>query len=450
MSTIDDQPDNYEPAPQEVQVLSPPKAVDALVRLVIRAFYEQDHCVIMDALLKWAPITDVELARRLNLQPKFVKSKLVELRNEYLVQSTAEQVKKSSRQTLEIVSFFVDFKLFIDTVNYRFHRLRQEIKAAQQTQEVYLCRNCGFEYTGFDIINLLDPMSGMLVCSHCGTGEVDQGEQGSADDAAGTTEAKMERDLRRILDLLKLADGYVVPLSTRSLAYTIITKFEAQTKSYEDQQQMRVLENMGAHAHRNMSSSVGALGGSGTGNSGMGSGHSLLGDLSVNVVVETDNVEKSSEAENLKKALKRKQDKKKEVTPYFLKRAQGTDETIVQSLNIGPKTAVMSFDGGELLPSDNEPPTKKRKHDTSDINEEVYAELQMYHQSKQDDDDTAMNDAAMRNAESASEWDNVTVLVQGVPKKISEITEEDKQAMTAEEYSTYANMFATTDDNDYY
>jgi transcription initiation factor IIE alpha subunit len=431
----------------EEQSENPPQVVANLVRLVMRAFYEQEHIIIVDYLLKEGPQNELDLAKSLNVQPKFLKSKLVELKADYLLQNTTVAQKKSSKQIVEIVTWHINFKLFIDTVKYRFDRLRKDVKALQQTVELYACMNCGFEYGAYEIHDLYQ--DGQFICSHCKSGVVDEITAASGGGGKGLEE-KIDTDLARIFTNLKLTEGYVIPQASLMHVGGILTKANAQRKIHEDQQQQRILENMGGHAHaRKSTSSAGALGGSGTGHK-MGT-NALMGDR-LNVVVEGSdgNASSFSAEENAKKQAKRQQDKKKELTPYFLQREQSTDDSILSTLNVGSKnTNVTPFDEQDSALG---PPSKRRKI-AQEIDEQAQAELQLYLQQKKDQEEQLKQQeeaAAVAKEEedfSNPELEGVVVTVQGVPKGINDVTDTDKENMTAEEYRQYMSYMHDDDDN---
>jgi transcription initiation factor IIE alpha subunit len=419
-------------APVDLQTMNTQQTVVLLVRLVMRAFYEQDHIVIVDALLKWAPITDVDLAQRLNLQPKQVKQILVALRSEYLVHSSIESVKKSSRQTLEIATWSIDYKLFIDTVNFRLHHLRKELKNKELTVDTFVCPNCSYQFDSYEISSELTH-GDAIICSKCGVGELEfVSLNGNSSDTVGL-EAKLDKDLHRIIVLLKQAENYVIPLSTRTNVYTIVTPAEAQRKKIEDSHAVRLMESMGAHAHQSTSSSVGALGGSGTGQSGVGARHSLLGNSSVSVIFETEESSDKASDENMKKNLKRTQDKKKESIPYFLQRQQSTDDSIIQSIGV----SVREIGSGVNIDEDNiSPQFSKKPH--FEVNPVTYAELQnMFAENREK---ATIEESTDQNTEMEipqQVGDIVFVNVGGVPMNINEITEQDIERMSTEEYVVY-------------
>ncbi|KAL0481006.1 transcription initiation factor TFIIE subunit alpha [Acrasis kona] len=421
----------------------PPQVMIRLVKLVMRAFYEQEHIIIMDSLLKWGPMTDAELSKRLNLLPKFVKSKLTELKSEYMLQNKIEVKKKSSKQTIETVTWSLDLKLFVDTVKYRLYKLKQEVVIQQQTHEEYQCKNeaCGMQYNAYDIVKISDFYTGTATCEHCG-GEVEETQQiGSTGSGGDTLEGRVDKDLRKIFELLTLTENYAIPLSTKDDPFSVRTKEEAIEENARLTKQIHLMNSMGAHARSSSSSSAGSLGGSGTGSNAMGA-RSINNDLSLNVVIEDEDAKNKtiSAEEHAAKNKKRKQDKMKQQLPHFLQK-KNDENDYLQAVGVHTNNA------SEENQDQDEDDTLTTKKDIK-FDEQAYAELQDYVGRTKENviEDTVVDNVQEERTFETSADSDIVVSVSGVMKNINEITQEDKDRMTKEEYDTYMSYIYNEDD----
>ena len=82
------------------------KIVENFIKLVVRAFYDPIHIVIIDSLLREKRITDTELAEKLKLETRVVTKSLQELGNDLLVSNTkhTEKIAKMAK-TQEITTW---------------------------------------------------------------------------------------------------------------------------------------------------------------------------------------------------------------------------------------------------------------------------------------------------------------------------------------------------------
>jgi len=142
------------------QKLSPKdEACHRLVRLLMRAYYQREHQVVVDCLLdlqvKQAnKVSESDLSSTLHLSPKLIREILHRLRADQLVRgiqksearTTTEQLTSSGRRklytkkrptTTVTFTWHVDFEQVVNVIKFRHYEIFQKLSAAADRSEVY-------------------------------------------------------------------------------------------------------------------------------------------------------------------------------------------------------------------------------------------------------------------------------------------------------------------------
>ncbi|EFA76909.1 transcription factor IIE [Heterostelium album PN500] len=183
------------------------------------AFYHDEHVVVIDALLREKRrVRDEDLALKLRLPTKFVRKVLSDLKNDSLLKSQEIKVepKGPGDRATNVVLWYLDYKYLIDVLKYRLYKIRQKLdeqKAKKLDLQSYRCTNCSKMFTAYDIPRLLNPMEGTLECDTCGG--LPQ-EVINAETQRANTDQFVQ--IKKIIDQLKKTDGLQIPLFARDLA----------------------------------------------------------------------------------------------------------------------------------------------------------------------------------------------------------------------------------------
>ncbi|KAF2456596.1 hypothetical protein BDY21DRAFT_347663 [Lineolata rhizophorae] len=196
-----------------------------LVRTVVRAFYETEHVVLVDALVTHnaLSLSDLALVMDLGKQIKAVQKLCGKLKEGGLVSVLARQeTRQGAQKPITKEYYYIDYRRAIDATKYRIHMLDEKVKAdAKPTTEKkdLFCKQCGSEYTileALDHPDLLGSGSGFS-CRRCRYSLEYRDQNGEDDEpqpAGDDTPAQFNRQFANLLSLLQQIDGTTVPAVT--------------------------------------------------------------------------------------------------------------------------------------------------------------------------------------------------------------------------------------------
>ncbi|KAG0242492.1 hypothetical protein B0O80DRAFT_493525 [Mortierella sp. GBAus27b] len=202
-------------SPEDQQVL------DQLVYRVCRAFYEPRYIVVMDVINKLKQVKDEELAATLKLNRREIHKICGKLKEDRLIKDlTKMEARKPDQRAIPNTYYFLDYKMFVDVVKYKIHRMGKELDAVMSKQEVesagYRCPACHNTYAMVDVVNSFDPDTGKFLCPSDNYAlddeAVEDGDQGQE------MKTKLRENTKPIVDLLKLTDNIVIEQYTEVMA----------------------------------------------------------------------------------------------------------------------------------------------------------------------------------------------------------------------------------------
>ncbi|TMW55182.1 hypothetical protein Poli38472_013944 [Pythium oligandrum] len=145
--------------------------VEKLVNLIGRAFYADEHVVVLQALIREKFLKDDEMGNAVNLQTRQVRKIMNELHQDMLV---CEEVLNDKRLggSSSTSYWYIDYKYFVEVVQYRLYVMQEHLKENEKLEierQTYQCKNsdCGREYTALEVQRLLMPGQFQFRCGHC-------------------------------------------------------------------------------------------------------------------------------------------------------------------------------------------------------------------------------------------------------------------------------------------
>ncbi|TYZ57658.1 hypothetical protein PybrP1_012511 [[Pythium] brassicae (nom. inval.)] len=145
--------------------------VEKLVLLVGHAFYSDEHVVVLRALIREKFMKDDEMGSAVNLQTRQVRKIMNELHQDHLV---CEEVLNDKRAggSSSTSYWYIDYKYFVDVVQYRLYVMHEHLKDSEQLEierQTFQCKDpdCGREYTALEAQLLLMPGQFQFRCGHC-------------------------------------------------------------------------------------------------------------------------------------------------------------------------------------------------------------------------------------------------------------------------------------------
>jgi transcription initiation factor TFIIE subunit alpha len=186
-----------------------PPQLKKLVRLVVRAFYQPEHYILMDILARYPCVNETDLTSLLKVDFKKLRVILSSLKKDKLVKSIQKMESKEleNGETKNYLSHYhyINYKVFVNVVKFKLNKMRERIQAEERrvcNKSSYICTNCEKTYTDLDIDRLIDPLEGTLKCIMCGTVLIEETPEVETIDARSVL-SKLNDQLKPILDLLK-------------------------------------------------------------------------------------------------------------------------------------------------------------------------------------------------------------------------------------------------------
>jgi len=147
---------------------------EALIATVARAFYDDEAICLIDVLIRDKFLRDDDMALRLNMPAKKLRSTLQFLQDEHLVNSeTVDDLSQGGSQSTKF--WYVDYNRAVHTIRLRLHLLRRELEADEsrsRSSSFYLCpgyniRRCNGRYTEKEAQQMVDMNTGVFLCQEC-------------------------------------------------------------------------------------------------------------------------------------------------------------------------------------------------------------------------------------------------------------------------------------------
>ncbi len=198
-----------------------------LVRRVVRAFYETEHVVVIEALSRHSALSIDDfriIFANTGRGSKEIAKYLGRLRESGLVSVYGRQETKPNAQKATTVEYwYIDPRLAVDATNYKLHMIQEKLtNQGRPTTEKkeYSCARCKSEWTTMDVISHRDPQnrgSGFL-CPRCDNvltyHSRGRGEISDADNVL----SQFNTQLEQIIQLLKQIDQKSIPEVTGETA----------------------------------------------------------------------------------------------------------------------------------------------------------------------------------------------------------------------------------------
>ncbi|EDR08240.1 uncharacterized protein LACBIDRAFT_297707 [Laccaria bicolor S238N-H82] len=185
-----------------------------LVQHVSRAFYEAKFTIILDQLARHPVLKDDDLAGRMGLQPKELNKIIAVLHNDCLVKIYRQnELKEGAQRSVGKQYYYIDYEHFCNVVKWRIATMRHKIDSSLRNEldnKGYICTQCKQSYAPLEVDKLMDFNLGILICEICHAEVVDnenaESVQGSKD--------RMQRfnhQMRFIREGLQKSEAMVLP-----------------------------------------------------------------------------------------------------------------------------------------------------------------------------------------------------------------------------------------------
>eukprot|EP01104_Vermistella_antarctica_P000844 TRINITY_DN10942_c0_g1_i1.p1 TRINITY_DN10942_c0_g1~~TRINITY_DN10942_c0_g1_i1.p1 ORF type:complete len:480 (-),score=125.67 TRINITY_DN10942_c0_g1_i1:98-1537(-) len=193
------------------------RPVEDLARAVVRCFYEADHVVVVDALIRFKErVKDTDLATRLHLHHKSVRQVLHNLFEDQLVAKEVrnipqEQLRMYQKGNTQNTYWYIDYKHLVNAIRLRLSLMQSQLSATRgrvAEQQLYRCPRCDKKFTALDVAAVMDS-KGVGHCPNCRVEMVETAPASGEDDLSKSSKALQQ--LRPLVALLKSTESVVIP-----------------------------------------------------------------------------------------------------------------------------------------------------------------------------------------------------------------------------------------------
>ena len=198
-----------------------------LLRTTVRAFYQTEHILVVDALILHSTLSDTDLAYVLGMQVKSLRKICGRLKEDGLL-STQTRAERRTDGTQSYYGgssqgpgkerlsqkdwYYLNFHRAIDSIKYRMYKLNKHFEnlGAPSTEKKDLnCPVCKSQYTDLEALDNIDMATGIFLCRRCGN-ELEPVEE---DERANENESmkRLNSQLEKIIRLMQQIDLTTVP-----------------------------------------------------------------------------------------------------------------------------------------------------------------------------------------------------------------------------------------------
>ncbi|KAJ8516968.1 hypothetical protein ONZ45_g5796 [Pleurotus djamor] len=185
-----------------------------LVQHVSRAFYEPKYTIILDQLARHPVLKDDDLAGRMGLQSKELNKLMAVLSNDRLVKVYRQnELKEGAQRSVGKQYYYIDYENFCNVAKWRVAKMFSIIDNTLRNElehKGYICTQCKHSYNPLDVDKLLDPVRGEFVCEIC-HGEVVDNENAESVIGSKDRMQRFNNQMRFIRDGLQKSEAMVLP-----------------------------------------------------------------------------------------------------------------------------------------------------------------------------------------------------------------------------------------------
>ncbi|EME45230.1 hypothetical protein DOTSEDRAFT_43609 [Dothistroma septosporum NZE10] len=194
-----------------------------LIRTTVRALYNTEHILVIDALVVHSTLSDHDLATVLGVQPKQLRRSCGRLKEDGLLSVQTRQEKRTDGTSGYMMQpgkermtnrdwYYLNYHRAIDSIKYRMYKLNKHVESlgAPTTEKKDLnCARCKSAYTYLEASDSLEQSTGAFICKRCGA-ELEPIEE---EERANENESMKRLNLQtaKLTSLMQQIDSASVP-----------------------------------------------------------------------------------------------------------------------------------------------------------------------------------------------------------------------------------------------
>ncbi|OAF71126.1 General transcription factor IIE subunit [Intoshia linei] len=158
-----------------------PENLKKLLVKIINGFYEYTHKLILNVLLRYICVSELDMTELLKLDKKETRKALSILQSDRIIKckirmETNPETASSTKHTY----YYINFGSIRNIIRYKLEMIRKSIesKNVNNTQLVtFICPECTSKYTDLQVNLLMDMETNTLRCTYCGEEVVENDNQ---------------------------------------------------------------------------------------------------------------------------------------------------------------------------------------------------------------------------------------------------------------------------------
>ncbi|XP_004086967.1 general transcription factor IIE subunit 1 [Oryzias latipes] len=180
-----------------------PAALKRLAKQVVRGFYEVEHALALDVLIRNPCVREEDMQELLKFDRKQLRSVLNTLKADKFVKCRMRVETAPDGKTTRHNYYFINYRVLVNVVKYKLDHMRRRIETDERdstNRASFRCPCCSSAFTDLEANLLFDMMTGTFRCTFCQT-EVE--EDSSVCPDGRTLVARFNEQIEPIYALLR-------------------------------------------------------------------------------------------------------------------------------------------------------------------------------------------------------------------------------------------------------
>lgn len=139
-----------------------PNSMKRLIRLVTRGFYNIEHALVVDMLVRNPCMKEEDMLELLKFDRKQLRAVMNTLKNDKFIKIRMRVETDSEGRTTRHNYYFISYIMFVNVVKYKLDHVRRKIETEERdntSRASFRCDDCQKTYTDLEADQLFDPMT---------------------------------------------------------------------------------------------------------------------------------------------------------------------------------------------------------------------------------------------------------------------------------------------------
>ncbi|RVE57722.1 hypothetical protein OJAV_G00202070 [Oryzias javanicus] len=149
-----------------------PAALKRLAKQVVRGFYDVEHALALDVLIRNPCVREEDMQELLKFDRKQLRSVLNTLKADKFVKCRMRVETAFDGKTTRHNYYFINYRVLVNVVKYKLDHMRRRIETDERdstNRASFRCPCCSSAFTDLEANLLFDMMTGTFRCTFCQT-----------------------------------------------------------------------------------------------------------------------------------------------------------------------------------------------------------------------------------------------------------------------------------------